>query len=92
MSSIDLDDGRWKVNTQTGEGDVFDVVVLTMPVPQLFGLSGTIKGILGGWRRKEELTSRRWRGGKKEERRWRKEVGEGGGGRKSLLLFFYLLK
>ena len=48
VSSIDLQDGRWSVKTQSGEADVFDVVVLTMPVPQVLGLTGTIKELIGG--------------------------------------------
>ncbi|XP_054287165.1 renalase-like [Macrosteles quadrilineatus] len=43
VSSIDLEDGRWIVETKTGEKDYFDVVVLTMPVPQLFLLEGSVK-------------------------------------------------
>lgn len=46
VSSIDLQDGRWSVKTQSGEADVFDVVVLTMPVPQVLGLTGTIKELI----------------------------------------------
>lgn len=46
VSSIDLKDGKWSVKTQSGEADVFDVVVLTMPVPQVLGLTGTIRELL----------------------------------------------
>lgn len=47
VRSIDLDNGKWNVRTVGGEADLFDAVVLTMPVPQIFGLSGTVKDIIG---------------------------------------------
>ncbi|KAK3869347.1 hypothetical protein Pcinc_025331 [Petrolisthes cinctipes] len=40
--------GKWNVKTQSGEQDTFDAVVLTMPVPQIFALSGTVKEIIDG--------------------------------------------
>lgn len=46
VSSIDRQDGKWSVKTQSGECEVFDVVVLTMPVPQVLGLTGTIKELI----------------------------------------------
>lgn len=47
VSSIETNDGKWNVKTQQGEADNFDAVVLTMPVPQLFGLTGSVKELLG---------------------------------------------
>ncbi|XP_071540579.1 renalase-like isoform X3 [Panulirus ornatus] len=46
VRSIDLDNGKWNVRTLGGEADFFDAVVLTMPVPQIFGLTGTVKDII----------------------------------------------
>ncbi|ROT61390.1 putative renalase isoform X2 [Penaeus vannamei] len=46
VSSIETNDGKWNVKTQQGEADNFDAVVLTMPVPQLFGLTGSVKELL----------------------------------------------
>ena len=47
VNQIDLNGTKWNVRTMDGEADSFDAVVLTMPVPQLFGLGGTVKNILG---------------------------------------------
>eukprot|EP00095_Tigriopus_kingsejongensis_P010837 maker-scaffold332_size203095-snap-gene-1.19 protein:Tk10837 transcript:maker-scaffold332_size203095-snap-gene-1.19-mRNA-1 annotation:"hypothetical protein DAPPUDRAFT_327763" len=44
--SLNGDASRWTVRTQTGHEDDFDVVVLTMPVPQVLQLAGSIQGIL----------------------------------------------
>ncbi|XP_068247553.1 renalase-like isoform X2 [Palaemon carinicauda] len=46
VNRIDLSDNKWNVQTNDGAADTFDAVVLTMPVPQLFGLSGTVKDTL----------------------------------------------
>ena len=35
------------VSTLKGKREVFDGIILTMPVPQIFQLNGTIKTILG---------------------------------------------
>ncbi|CAL4124388.1 unnamed protein product, partial [Meganyctiphanes norvegica] len=42
ITRVDRKDNQWCVETQSGEKDIFDVVVLTMPVPQILGLSGTV--------------------------------------------------
>lgn len=47
VSSIETNGDKWNVKTQQGEDDNFDAVVLTMPVPQLFGLTGSVKELLG---------------------------------------------
>ncbi|XP_076069546.1 renalase-like isoform X2 [Oratosquilla oratoria] len=58
ITSIQAQQGKWEVETQNGARDTFDVVVLTMPVPQLFGLSGTIQKIINSDRQLYEgLTS-----------------------------------
>ena len=48
VSSLDLREDRsaWTVRTQTGESEDFGAVVLTMPVPQILGLSGSISGMI----------------------------------------------
>ncbi|KAL7643286.1 UNVERIFIED_CONTAM: hypothetical protein RMT77_006578 [Armadillidium vulgare] len=46
VEKIDYDKQKWIVRTQNGVEDNFDVVVLTMPVPQILGLTGKIKSII----------------------------------------------
>ena len=46
LSRIDYVDGKWRAKTLGGNEDDFDIVVLTMPVPQILGLSGTVKEII----------------------------------------------
>ncbi|XP_042238920.1 renalase-like isoform X2 [Homarus americanus] len=46
VRSIYMDNGRWSVRTSEGEADHFDAVVLTMPVPQILGLTGTVKDVI----------------------------------------------
>jgi len=40
LSKIDKLDGKWQVTTLHGKSEVFDAVVLTMPVPQILNLTG----------------------------------------------------
>ena len=45
---VSLDGGAsWKVSTSGGQSELFDCVVLTMPVPQILQLKGSIADILG---------------------------------------------
>ncbi|KAG8276287.1 hypothetical protein J6590_068574 [Homalodisca vitripennis] len=46
VSKIDRVNDKWTVETKTGEKEDFDIVILTMPVPQLLLLEGTIKSEL----------------------------------------------
>uniref|UniRef100_A0A1B6K8M7 Amine oxidase domain-containing protein n=1 Tax=Graphocephala atropunctata TaxID=36148 RepID=A0A1B6K8M7_9HEMI len=46
VATINRENDKWIVETKTGEKDHFDVVILTMPVPQLLLLEGTIKSEL----------------------------------------------
>ncbi|KAG0712540.1 Renalase [Chionoecetes opilio] len=46
VRSIERQDGGWSVRTQGGEAATFDVVVMTMPVPQVLGLGGTVKELI----------------------------------------------
>lgn len=42
VSQICLKDGKWEVCSNTGSVEQFDIVVLTMPVPQILQLQGDI--------------------------------------------------
>ncbi|KAL2303218.1 hypothetical protein Nmel_010682 [Mimus melanotis] len=42
VTHISLQDGRWEVSRKTGPPEQFDVVILTMPVPQILQLQGDI--------------------------------------------------
>lgn len=49
--------GKWNVKTQSGTEDTFDAVVLTMPVPQILALSGTVKEIISEYRMRTVVRS-----------------------------------
>ncbi|XP_063262234.1 renalase isoform X3 [Prinia subflava] len=42
VTHISLRDGRWEVSRKEGPPELFDVVILTMPVPQILQLQGDI--------------------------------------------------
>ncbi|XP_072279368.1 renalase isoform X1 [Pyxicephalus adspersus] len=42
VTQINLRDGKWEVSCKSGSPEAFDVVVLTMPVPQILQLEGDI--------------------------------------------------
>ncbi|XP_053167029.1 renalase isoform X4 [Hemicordylus capensis] len=42
VTQIYLKDGKWEVCNTTGSSDQFDIVILTMPVPQILQLQGDI--------------------------------------------------
>lgn len=42
VSTVDQLDRTWLVKTECGHQEIFDGVVLTMPVPQILGLEGTL--------------------------------------------------
>ena len=46
LSDVNQVDQRWHVKTECGLEDVFDIVVLTMPVPQILQLGGDIVDII----------------------------------------------
>lgn len=46
VQSINEKNGSWVVETKTGEKQDFDAVILTMPIPQLFLLEGTVANLL----------------------------------------------
>lgn len=43
VHSINREDEKWRVQTKSGETEYFNIVILTMPIPQLFLLEGTIR-------------------------------------------------
>ncbi|KAM5140734.1 renalase isoform 2-T2 [Mantella aurantiaca] len=46
VTQINLKDGKWEVSCKSGSSEAFDVVVLTMPVPQILQLEGDIGGLI----------------------------------------------
>lgn len=42
VTHISLRDGKWEVSRKTGPPELFDIVILTMPVPQILSLQGDI--------------------------------------------------
>jgi len=61
LDSIVKKEGSWMVKAKDGSEGVFDSVVLTIPVPQLFLLQGDMPSILskylGGSRRSAERSN-----------------------------------
>ncbi|XP_056351504.1 renalase-like isoform X1 [Oenanthe melanoleuca] len=56
VTDISLRDGRWEVSRKSGPPEQFDVVILTMPVPQILQLQGDIVDIING-SQKQQLES-----------------------------------
>uniref|UniRef100_A0A8C3TSB4 Renalase, FAD dependent amine oxidase n=1 Tax=Catharus ustulatus TaxID=91951 RepID=A0A8C3TSB4_CATUS len=56
VTHISLRDGRWEVSRKAGPPEQFDVVILTMPVPQILQLQGDIVDIING-SQKQQLES-----------------------------------
>ncbi|XP_005153776.1 renalase isoform X4 [Melopsittacus undulatus] len=46
VTHISLRDGKWEVSRKTGPPELFDIVILTMPVPQILSLQGDIVNII----------------------------------------------
>ncbi|KAM9011989.1 renalase isoform 1-T1 [Ara ararauna] len=46
VTHISLRDGKWEVFRKTGPPELFDIVILTMPVPQILHLQGDIVNII----------------------------------------------
>lgn len=46
IKEIQEDNGQWAVKTEDGTSQMFDCVVLTMPVPQILQLQGTVQSDL----------------------------------------------
>ena len=47
VSDVSITAGKVKVTTDKGISDLFDAVVLTMPVPQILQLQGDIQALIG---------------------------------------------
>lgn len=43
MTQINLRNDKWEVSKETGSPEQFDIVVLTMPAPQILQLRGDIE-------------------------------------------------
>lgn len=43
VQSINREEEKWRVQTKSGETEYFNIVILTMPIPQLFLLEGSIQ-------------------------------------------------
>ncbi|KAM6105388.1 renalase [Pterocles gutturalis] len=46
VTGISLQDGKWEVSRKMGPPEQFDIVILTMPVPQILQLQGDIVNII----------------------------------------------
>ena len=47
ISEITKQNEQWIVSTLSGDSEIFDAVVLTMPTPQVLQLKGTVSEIFG---------------------------------------------
>ncbi|XP_025953153.2 renalase isoform X1 [Dromaius novaehollandiae] len=56
VTHISLRDGKWEVSRKMGSPEQFDIVILTMPVPQILQLQGDIVNIINE-RQKQQLES-----------------------------------
>ncbi|GAB1302331.1 Renalase [Apodemus speciosus] len=46
VTHINLKDSKWQVSTDAGSAEQFDIVILTMPAPQILGLQGDIENLI----------------------------------------------
>ncbi|XP_059585924.1 renalase isoform X2 [Alligator mississippiensis] len=53
VTQIYLRDGKWEVHEEAGSSELFDIVILTMPVPQILQLQGDIVNIINGSQRQQ---------------------------------------
>ncbi|XP_073452453.1 renalase isoform X3 [Aquarana catesbeiana] len=53
VTQINLRDGKWEVSCKSGSPETFDVVVLTMPVPQILQLEGDIGKLINENQRRQ---------------------------------------
>ncbi|KAF1573759.1 UNVERIFIED_CONTAM: Renalase, partial [Eudyptes pachyrhynchus] len=56
VTQIHLKDNKWEVSTDTGSAEQFDLVILTMPAPQILELQGDIVNLISE-RQREQLKS-----------------------------------
>ncbi|XP_064001055.1 renalase isoform X2 [Pogoniulus pusillus] len=53
VTSISLQDGKWEVSRKMGPPEQFDIVILTMPVPQILQLQGDIANLISESQRQQ---------------------------------------
>lgn len=53
VTQISLKDGKWEVGNSAGFSDQFDIVILTIPVPQILQLQGDIADIINRSQRQQ---------------------------------------
>ncbi|NXF93529.1 RNLS Renalase, partial [Eubucco bourcierii] len=53
VTSISLRDGKWEVSRKMGPLEQFDIVILTMPVPQILQLQGDIANLMSESQRQQ---------------------------------------
>ncbi|NWQ81759.1 RNLS Renalase, partial [Columbina picui] len=56
VTRISLCDGKWEVSRKVGPPEQFDIVILTMPVPQILQLQGDLLNLING-SQKQQLES-----------------------------------
>ncbi|XP_021048424.1 renalase [Mus pahari] len=56
VTRINLKDNKWEVSTDTGSTEQFDLVLLTMPAPQILELQGDIVNLISE-RQRQQLTA-----------------------------------
>lgn len=56
VTQINLRDNKWEVSKDTGSTEQFDLVILTMPAPQILGLQGDIVNLISE-RQRQQLAS-----------------------------------
>ncbi|XP_038940436.1 renalase isoform X2 [Rattus norvegicus] len=56
VTQINLRDNKWEVSEDTGSTQQFDLVILTMPAPQILGLQGDIVNLISE-RQRQQLAS-----------------------------------
>uniref|UniRef100_A0A4X2JZL4 Renalase, FAD dependent amine oxidase n=2 Tax=Vombatus ursinus TaxID=29139 RepID=A0A4X2JZL4_VOMUR len=59
VTEIYLKDDKWEVHKEAGGSELFDIIILTMPVPQILQLQGDIKNLISE-SQKQQLTSVRY--------------------------------
>ena len=52
VSAISSHGPKWKVETESGVDELFDIVILTMPIPQILQLTGSVMDVM---RQKESI-------------------------------------
>ncbi|XP_020830614.1 renalase [Phascolarctos cinereus] len=59
VTEIYLKDDKWEVHKEVGGSELFDIIILTMPVPQILQLQGDIKNLISE-SQKRQLASVRY--------------------------------